>query len=287
MATIAEIAADDLRKKLRLERVFLPECRKLFRAQAEEYRRYVARHGSSPGAESYRDDWEAALRVQFRRAQKAFRGDVALMSGAKSWAGWSIKADLTPEEEVQLEDLTDEALSVWAVDKSQEDAEIISATTDRDMRDALDQARMDSEDQDLPSIAVLAAMYLLRRLMARAPTIATTETQVAAEATKHTVAEAMAGKVPTALIRRRIPPNGQAPVYKPVGPERVTTKMWVTQGDKRVRPTHVNANRQKVIHDQHFTVGGYRLRFPSDGLLGAPASIICNCRCLSVYEVSP
>lgn len=287
MATLAEIAADDLRKKLRLERVFSPEIRKLFRAQADEYRRAVARSGVSPGAESYRDDWEAALRVQFRRCQKAFRQDVALASGAKSFQGWATKADLTADEEQELNDLIDEALGAWALDKSQEDADIITATTDREMREALEQARIDSENQDLPSIAALAATYLLRKMMARVPTISTTETQVGAESTKHIVSEAMSGKVPAALTSRRIKPEGAPTVYRPVGPERQATKTWVTQGDRRVRPSHVAANRQKVLNEEMFSVGGYRLRFPADGLFGAPASIICNCRCLSVYEVSP
>jgi hypothetical protein len=46
------------------------------------------------------------------------------------------------------------------------------------------------------------------------------------------------------------------------------------------------ADGQRVGVDDVFTVGGERLRFPSDSSLGASAKNIINCRCISAVVVN-
>lgn len=58
-------------------------------------------------------------------------------------------------------------------------------------------------------------------------------------------------------------------------------KMWLSAGDDKVRPDHVEANRQVVPTSQPFKVGVEELMFPGDPT--ASDSEVCNCRCTLVY----
>ena len=63
-----------------------------------------------------------------------------------------------------------------------------------------------------------------------------------------------------------------------------TTKTWHTERDKRVRPTHREAENQTVSIFEPFIVGGWELMFPGDATLGAPDEELCSCRCHATYE---
>lgn len=55
---------------------------------------------------------------------------------------------------------------------------------------------------------------------------------------------------------------------------------WDASGDSSTRPTHADADGQTVNGmDQPFLVGGYRLMYPGDSSLGAPARETIQCRC--------
>lgn len=61
-------------------------------------------------------------------------------------------------------------------------------------------------------------------------------------------------------------------------------KRWITAGDEKVRPTHVQAgNGQAIPMNTFFNVGGVQMRRPSDPeAIGPPkavASEVINCRC--------
>ena len=62
-------------------------------------------------------------------------------------------------------------------------------------------------------------------------------------------------------------------------------KVWDDTGDGATRPSHRHADGQKVSIEQPFTVGGYRLMYPGDSRMGAPAEETINCRCAVRYEV--
>ena len=63
-----------------------------------------------------------------------------------------------------------------------------------------------------------------------------------------------------------------------------TTKTWHTERDKRVRPTHKEAENQTVSIFEPFIVGGWELMFPGDATLGAPDEELSNCRCHMTAE---
>lgn len=54
-------------------------------------------------------------------------------------------------------------------------------------------------------------------------------------------------------------------------------KQWISTADKRTRPTHVAADKQRTLMSEPFTVGGARLLFPGDPR--GPAAEVINCRC--------
>jgi hypothetical protein len=53
--------------------------------------------------------------------------------------------------------------------------------------------------------------------------------------------------------------------------------MWLATEDSRTRPTHDEADGQRVSIGEPFTVGGFSLAFPGDPT--GPAQEVINCRC--------
>lgn len=62
----------------------------------------------------------------------------------------------------------------------------------------------------------------------------------------------------------------------------VIGKQWLSAHDGRTRSDHAAANGQKRKVDEPFNVGGYKLMFPGDSSLGAPAKEVVHCRCTTV-----
>lgn len=61
-------------------------------------------------------------------------------------------------------------------------------------------------------------------------------------------------------------------------------KTWMTQGDDKVRPTHVLVDNTKIDVFEPFSVGDSKLMFPRDYSLGAESNEIINCRCVAIYS---
>lgn len=54
-------------------------------------------------------------------------------------------------------------------------------------------------------------------------------------------------------------------------------KQWISTEDKRTRPSHVEADKQRTLLSVPFRVGGSALLFPGDPR--GPAAEVINCRC--------
>lgn len=63
---------------------------------------------------------------------------------------------------------------------------------------------------------------------------------------------------------------------------------WRSASDDRVRDSHFLMNRQKVkgMQTPFITPDGYKLRYPHDSSLGAPARETINCRCIQLIRLN-
>ena len=61
-------------------------------------------------------------------------------------------------------------------------------------------------------------------------------------------------------------------------------KIWKTERDNKVRPTHKVVDGKKIPIDEYFNVGGERLLFPRDEVNCENLGEISNCRCHLTFE---
>lgn len=252
----------DLNNKLRLEAIFRPEIRKLFIRVAKTYRVGVVKTGRSIDAEDFKNDWNHLIFKHHQRTQRAFR-----------------KQQKQEDNDNDDEELLLLALLLWAERNSAESAEEITATNQKNMNNALTQARRIVTEQELePSnrtLAATAGALIMRKFNGRVEAITSFETQAAGGSTKLTVAEIGAGIEPSVLSGIVSTPGMTA------------TKKWVTEGDERVRVkpfNHRAAEGQVKKINEPFVVGGQLLMFPGDKSLGATIKNTIKCRCWAVYS---
>ena len=61
-------------------------------------------------------------------------------------------------------------------------------------------------------------------------------------------------------------------------------KEWLTRRDGLVRDSHALVGGKRVGKNSSFRVGGYKMFYPGDSSQGAPAGLVCNCRCSIIYH---
>ena len=60
-------------------------------------------------------------------------------------------------------------------------------------------------------------------------------------------------------------------------------KVWLTEGDEKVREAHAEVDMMRIPIDEYFNVDGDTMRYPHD-YMNAGAGNLVNCRCVCVYE---
>lgn len=259
-------AVEDFRRKMALERTFKKELKSLFSRMAISFKKSVTVTGHGPNDDKFLDEWKVLLRKHYERVQRSFAGDVQKFSGKS--LNFSRKQEFTEEES---EDMLILALLAWIDQNAPKEAALITSTNNKNMRDAMSQARQSLIDQGITDIdnrtlAAASVVILKRKFAGRVESIASFETQSAAESAKFIEAEVVAGVKPSVLGGRRF--------------EKITsTKKWVTIGDNivRVKPfNHREANGQIKKLNEYFEVSGELLRYPSDNSLGASAGNTIN-----------
>lgn len=238
--------------KIRLERIFEPEVKKVFNAIIKDFKIRLAATGAPPDIKAYKAIWEMIIKNHFKRVQRAF------VSSTK-------KAD-------------DDILSVfldWNNKVAPLDAEYINETTRENMNEAIQAAIAEAAEElkvlTTRELSAKSAAILKRKIKSRLQRIINTETQKAAEAAKFMEAEQISGLTP------RIQ-GGNA--FQRTD----TQKRWTTVGDKFVRPIHNDANGQIRNLTEPYEVGGELLMHPGDDSLGASLGNLANCRCVSTYS---
>jgi hypothetical protein len=251
---------DQLRHKIILEERFRREVRRLFNRIRIEFRIGISTR-SIKRAANYNPRWVVLLENHYTRVQKTFRGVV--------------KND-EKQNEQENNDEVSSALLLWAFINSIDVARAITNTNQRNMDDAIAQARQAFSDEGNTSyttreLAALSAIMLNRKFRGRETSIIITETQRAAESTKLIEAFGEAGLPPDAVVTQ-----GRVPVTNAI-------KEWVDVGDKDVRRGHHAGEVASVSIDRPFIVNGQQLMYPGDNSRGAAVGNTINCRCGSFY----
>lgn len=60
-------------------------------------------------------------------------------------------------------------------------------------------------------------------------------------------------------------------------------KVWVTEGDEKVREAHVDVDMVRIPINEMFSVGNDTMRYPHDYINGSAENLV-NCRCICSYE---
>lgn len=63
-----------------------------------------------------------------------------------------------------------------------------------------------------------------------------------------------------------------------------TNKVWMTEGDERVRKTHQEVHGVDIPINEFFTVGNSQMLMPGDTVNGAELKEIAGCRCYLVFH---
>tara|TARA_B100001250_G_scaffold252670_1_gene217284 strand:+ start:4658 stop:5674 length:1017 start_codon:yes stop_codon:yes gene_type:complete len=64
----------------------------------------------------------------------------------------------------------------------------------------------------------------------------------------------------------------------------ILEKEWITRRDGVVREAHIYMDLKRVPQDTDFSVQGYSMNYPGDSSKGAPAGLVCNCRCTMIFH---
>lgn len=260
--------------KRRLEAQLVPLIRPLFSRLALQFRISVSSTGGIPGQailEAGISDWRAILMRHYERVQRAFSGMVVTEQEIK--------------QEDNLDDDLREALLIWRTMASERSSKNIMSTSEKNMREALNQAHAELLRMGLPSdnrsVVALGVAILKRKFKGRLRTIAMFETQQSAENAKFSEAETISGVRPSQITGQ---PSRPVP----------TSKIWRNMQDERVRPApgqdprfnhRIPEGQDRNIY-QPFDVSGEKLMYPGDVSLGASRQNVINCRCASIYRVS-
>lgn len=265
----SKTAASDLRTKIKHERRLLSSLRGLFSAIVRDYRAGLMRRSVPDVHARSGDALERILLAHYRAVGADFLGLIG--------SELSTDVQTTDEERTTIEVEAERAFSK----RAGRQAEVISRTTQGQVNDGVLQAtrllrRPDGTGAPEDEVIALAVTRLASSLSRRAVTIATFETQWAAESSK--VIEVTVLLDATGLI--------EVKGFQELG---TAEKVWRSQGDSRVRTgdfNHLSADGQRVPADQPFTVSGESLMWPGDTSMGASIGNVINCRCSAIYEAA-
>ena len=307
-AELTQKAIKELAKKMKLEASMINKLNKLFDNIADDIELQLIASGGIPGASAYEREFAKILNEQYQDVQSQFTGEImdyldeeAHKLGTehepKSIGDLGIVASAAGLTLIKLLQAMKQAiqtgLKAFRQQQVPSTAKGLVTTTQKDIEYALTKASaniknvLDNTDTDgnpLPSDASLSQHQIRRSLAkeakqvfkqhtaARPKTIAVTETQKSAEATKD-------------IERNVFAERRNAEVLKHMDKKVYTVdETWITVGDNVVRPWHLAADFQEK-KDGVYVVKGQRLRYPGDATLGATADNVIGCRCSSISQI--
>jgi hypothetical protein len=258
---------EDMKLKLSLETSLSVLLIRLFRQIAADYRTVYAATGQILDAQVYHPELITALRPTYRRGGKK--------------AGFELrdKFEIVSDNKEEAEGRTDVNLFDFAEKEPVARANVITETTDRQLRNFTLQFIVGSALNGIfPSnedIAKDVSTRFVKRSRARSQNIAVTETLNAVDGSRlielNTLSEAE--------VDIQAKKKEDAPVKSLASS---LFREWQSREDEFVRFTHDVANGQVVEGTtEPFKVGNSLLMYPGDTSLGADIDEIAGCRCFA------
>lgn len=280
-------AAEQLAKKMKLERKLLIDLRDFFRQLSRDFRIRYSRDAVTPDPITYIPELQGLLSKNYRKTAKAFDSTLANF----------LQANINNPKEPVIQNLMliAQAQGVTVQDYIADirNASLLNADQLIRLNSETDSRRITRTNGEEMAAAVVFATVVLKKKMNREPrkdeiarvasqkfkknsfsrsgTIAATGVQKISEGTKDAELDKFLQIRNDLDSREVVPPLNEEP-------------MWVTMGDKRVRRgrfSHVEADSTRRVGGV-YTVSGEQLRFPGDTSLGASIGNVANCRCVSM-----
>lgn len=255
-------ARRDLILKLNLEKKLAADIARINNKLISTTIEVFARDGVPVDADIFTETYEQALATHYTRTGEVFMDRISQSLPADIVATTSETALITA------------SLAGYYTARAVEQSRIITETNQRNAiaaaREATETRNADGQPLPRRDQAREAGVRTSRKLAGRSASIATTETQNAAETAKAVEADVLSGRQPAIVAGS--PQDAQV------------DKEWVTVGDSHVRDSHVAADSQTQDLAKPFKVEGQLLMYPGDTSRGASAGNIINCRCSSVAQ---
>ena len=89
-------------------------------------------------------------------------------------------------------------------------------------------------------------------------------------------------KYKSELISTTTTTYSQGASQKVISDELELDRVWISQRDGDVRPSHRKVDGQRANKSGLFEVGGYKTEHPAGS--GLPAKEACNCRCITISQ---
>lgn len=281
-------ATQDLMKKMKLERKFAADVRRLFRQISVDFAGHYIQNFQVIDLNDYVLDLTAILRSNYRRIADKFGFEILKeVDGEKNWIPFESKDDAYFEDAIKSKALFEHLLSIdnrkQITNKEREmildatlaaeikvlsakEADMIMATTqkllEQDVNNVISHAALKGDMLSVPEIADAARIEFNEQGVWRSELIAETETQSMAELSKQTeldVLMATSATISGVLLLDAV------------------SKEWVTTLDSVTRDAHVLADGQNVPINESYLVGGELLKQPGDPSASPENRIRCRC----------
>jgi len=291
MSTVEErqaLAEEDLAKKLKLEKPLAIKTRELLRNLFRDLALTYGATGAVFDAGTYKDDFEGILLPAYRRAEKEFgtvqsRELLAAKPGKEASFLRRIFELLAFNRSISVDDRIaeyhhkrDKRLRAFTDSEVPKRAGFITETNQKEIDRAIAVAVREASESLVPvsrvAIGARAGQVFRDSSLYRGQLIATTEIQNAAEGAKDIEADTLDEAIRPLADDSRVS-------------ELDRVKEWHTQGDEKVRPSHILADLQRRPFEAAFSVQGERLMYPGDTSLGATLGNTINCRCSAIYFI--
>jgi len=257
---------EQLSIKLSLENALTSQLRGFFKRMSSDFRAAYSSTGRIIDVRSYEDELIDILRPHYRKTAKKFSRTLRT----------EIKSVFLLDMEYKQDDseVDGEIRAFVNVTPIIQAGYIIQTTEDivtQAVAATIAQQLLTGQSMTNEQIAAAAAVEITRKNAARAPMIAQTETQRAAEGTKFIEANT--------LIQTGAEVNG-------ITVSDATEKEWNAVLDSQTRTAHVKADGQRRSVNEPYLVKDQLLNYPGDTSLGATLDNVINCRCGSQFVIS-